>query len=44
MKLLTKREAEALVRQADTVALISAKEIQAAMAENKDATILLVKR
>ena len=46
MILLTKREAEELLRQASSVArvLATTKDIQAAIADNKDATILLVKR
>jgi len=44
MTLLTKLEAEKLVRQASSVVKISAKDIQSAIADNRDATILLVKR
>jgi hypothetical protein len=46
MTLLTKREAEELLRQASSVARVPAttKDIHAAMTENKDATILLLKR
>jgi hypothetical protein len=46
MTLLTKPEAEQLVKRASSVARIPAttKDVQAAVAENKDAIVLLLKR
>jgi hypothetical protein len=46
MTLLTKPEAEKLVKQASSVARIPAtrKDVQTALAENKNAVVLLVKR
>ena len=45
MKLLTKREAEELLRQATSVARVptTTKDIQAALSENRGAIVLLVK-
>jgi hypothetical protein len=46
MTLLTKAEAERLVRQASSVAKISGtmRDVQAALADNKNATVLLLKK
>ena len=44
MTLLTKREAEQLVKNVTGIVRVTAKDVQAVLAANKDAIILLLKK